>query len=141
MIDKKKLSLMINLARFENRQEDHAFRITKSTQSDYTAYALIRNFLLTPVAYLLLLVLIAMLSLDTMVTAFSSSHLRPLIAAVIVGYLIVLGVYSVLVYIIARLRYMRAQNAIRQYNRGLDRLRRIYREEDEGLDMENEEEN
>ena len=52
------------------------------------------------------------------------------VCTMIIGYLLLLGIYSVIAYILARLRYMRAQNGIRQYRHGLEQLKRIYRAED-----------
>ena len=53
-----------------------------------------------------------------------------LLIALILGYLMMLGIYSVIAFTIARLRYTRAANSVRQYTHELDRLGKIYREED-----------
>ena len=59
MVDNDKLYRMIALARFEKKNEDKALRINKSYEQDFVSYALIRNFLLTTIAYVLLLTVIA----------------------------------------------------------------------------------
>ena len=56
-----------------------------------------------------------------------------LLIALILGYFIMLGIYSVIAFTIARLRYTRAASGIRQYARELNRLGRTYREEDRVL--------
>ena len=130
MVDKDKLCRMIALARFEQKNEDKAFRINNSYQQDYTASALIRNFLLITIAYALLLAVIGMFRLEDLLSNLNNLNFTPLIMALVIGYLLLLGVYSVITYVLARVRYLRAQNGIRQYRQGLEELRKIYRAED-----------
>ena len=130
MVDKEKLCRMIALARFEQKNEDKAFRINNSYQQDYTASALIRNFLLITIAYALLLAVIGMFRLEDLLSNLNNLNFTPLIMALVIGYLLLLGVYSVITYVLARVRYLRAQNGIRQYRQGLEELRKIYRAED-----------
>ncbi len=130
MVEKEKLCRMIALARFEKRNEDKAFRINNSYQQDYVAHAMIRNFILTSIAYVLLLVVIVMMNLDVWLSNLNNLNFQPLLLVLVIGYLLLLGIYSVIAYVLAKLRYMRAQNGIRQYKHGLEQLKRIYRAED-----------
>lgn len=130
MVDKDKLYRMIALARFEKKNEDKALRINKNYEQDYTSYALIRNFFLTTIAFVLLLVVFVMYNMDFWLSNLNNLNFQPLLIALILGYLIMLGIYSVIAFTLARLRYTRAANSVREYTRELDRLGRIYREED-----------
>ncbi len=121
---------MIALARFEKKNEDKALRINNSYQQDYIASAMIRNFLLITIAYALLLVVIGMMNLDVWLSNLNNLNFQPLLLVLVIGYLLLLGIYSVIAYVLAKLRYMRAQNGIRQYKHGLEQLKRIYRAED-----------
>ncbi len=141
MVDNDKLYRMIALARFEKKNEDKALRINKTYEQDYVSYALIRNFLLTTIAYVLLLTVIVMYNMDFWLSNLNNLNFTPLLAVLILGYFILLGVYSVIAYTMARLRYTRAANGVHQYGRELNRLSRIYREEDRllsGMDEEEE---
>ena len=133
MVEKDKLYRMIALARFEKKNEDKAFRINKSYEHDYISYALIRNFFLVTIAYVLILVVFVMYNMDFWLSNLNNLNIEPLLIALALGYLIILGIYSVIAYAAARLRYMRAENGVRQYQHELDRLSRIYRKEDELL--------
>ena len=130
MVDKDNLCRMIALARFEKKNEDKALRINNSYQQDYIASAMIRNFLLITIAYALLLVVIGMMNLDVWLSNLNNLNFQPLLLVLVIGYLLLLGIYSVIAYVLAKLRYMRAQNGIRQYKHGLEQLKRIYRAED-----------
>ena len=130
MVDQDKLYRMIALARFEKKNEDKALHINKTYEQDFVSYALIRNFFLTTVAFVLALVVFVMYNMDFWLSNLNNLNFQPLIIALILGYLITLGVYTVIAFTIARLRYTRAASSVRQYTKELDRLSRIYREED-----------
>lgn len=130
MIDEKRLHLMIALARFRQRNRDRAMRINRFYQGDYISFTLIRNFVLTTIAYVLLLALIALYHLDFVLANLNDLKFRPLLAILIVSYLLMLGVYSVIAYTVARIRFVRAEARMMEYERQLGRLRRMYREED-----------
>ncbi len=129
VVDKDKLYRMIKLARFQTKNEGKALRINNSYAQDHVAYALLRNFLLTTLAFFLLLVIIVMFNMDFWLSNLNSLNLQPLIAGLLIGYLVMLGIFSVISYTLARLRYARAENGVRQYARALEKLRRIYKEE------------
>ena len=130
MVNEEKLYRMIALARFEKKNEDKALRINKSYEQDYVSYALIRNFFLTTIAFVLVLIVFVMYNMDFWLSNLNNLNIRPLLIALILGYLIMLGIYTVIAYTLARLRYTRAANGVHQYARELERLGRIYREED-----------
>lgn len=135
-IDKKRLYLMIGMARFKEKNKDGAFRINTYTQRDYIAFALIRNFLLTTIAYVLVLALIVLYNLEDFLSNLNSLEIRPLVAVIAVSYLVFLGIYTVIAYILAKIRYVRMQSSIAQYKNGLSRLNHLYMEEREEADAE-----
>lgn len=143
MTETEKLYRMIALARFEKKNEDRALRINRVYEHDFVSYALIRNFLLTTIAYFLLLIVFVMYNMDFWLSNLNNLNFRPLLVALTLGYFLMLGIYSVIAFTISRLRYARAANGIRQYSRELNRLGRTYREEDRvlsGMDAEEDEE-
>ena len=131
MIDEKRLYQMISLARFENKNKDKALRINKSYQSDYIAMALLGNFVLTTLAYLLALVLFAVYNMDFLLSNLNDLNFWPMLAVVIIIYLIVLGVFSVISYTRAKLRYVRAQAKVKEYQRQLRKLYKMYKDEEQ----------
>ena len=130
MIHKERLCRMIAMARFEKKNEDKALRINNSYEQDYVARAMIRNFLLTSLAYLLVVALVAMYNMDVLLSNLSNLNLRPLIVILVISYLIMIGVFSVIAYVTARLRYGRMSTGIRQYRYELEQMRKSYRAED-----------
>ena len=130
MKDKRRLYLMIAMARFREEKNGDSVRISKFYQRDYIALQLIVNFLLTTVAFILLLAFVAMYNLETLLSNLNELNFRPVFAAIIIIYFVFLGVYTVIAFTRAKIRYVRAQSDMQQYQNALDRLNRMYREED-----------
>ena len=128
MLDKRRLNLMIQMARFEEKNKDQAFRITNFFQRDYIALALIRNFLLTTIAFGLLIAVLAMYNLEELLAHLHELDVLSTVFSLAVAYLIMLGIYSVIVYTIEKLRYVRAEAAMKDYRRALGKLMHIYQE-------------
>ena len=135
MIDEKRLRLMIRLARYEQKDGKEDLRISRYFRRDYVGAALLKNFFLATIAYVLILLLIVIGNLDLLMDSLSDWNLQPIIAAVILGYLFTLGIYSVVTYTLARLRYARAQKSVRAYGERLELLEQMYSREDGGDDQ------
>ena len=93
--------------------------------------SLLGNFVLTTVAYILALALFAMYNMNFLLANLNDLNFRPMRAVVIIVYLIVLGVFSVISYTRAKLRYVRAQARVAEYQRQLRRLYKMYRDEEQ----------
>ena len=92
MIDEKRLRLMIRLARYEQKDGKEDLRISRYFRRDYVGAALLKNFFLATIAYVLILLLIVIGNLDLLMDSLSDWNLQPIIAAVILGYLFTLGI-------------------------------------------------
>jgi phosphatidylglycerophosphate synthase len=132
MTDERRLRLMVRLARFEQKEGKEDLRISRYYRSDYVGAALLKNFFLATIAYLLLLALIVIANLELLLDNFSQWNVQPLIAAAVLGYLFVLGIYSVLTYTLARLRYARAEKSVQEYAEKLELLEKMYSREEAG---------
>lgn len=130
MIDEKRLHLMIGLARYEQRNHDGAIRIHKSDRGDYIALSMIGNFLLSTIAYVLLLVFLVLIDVDYSMDLLNKMSILQIIAILVISYLIFLGIYSIITYTMASLRYARAEHSIEIYEKQLDKLRKLYQRED-----------
>lgn len=122
MIDEKRLRLMIRLARYEQGEGKEDLKIGKYYRRDYVALALLKNLLLVTLAYGLLLAFLLLYNLDFLMNQLSEMSIRPLLVTMALGYLFLLGMYSVIVYTISRLKYARAQTSIKAYYKALTRL-------------------
>ena len=133
MLTKQRLQLMIKLAEFHQDNQDGDMRVVKYYKNDFVALSLIRNLFLTTVAFLIILALFAMYHMDFLLNNLNQMKIGPLAAVVAVLYLMMLGIYSVIAYMKARVRYVRAYAAVREYDQQLRLLDQIREAEEEEL--------
>ena len=120
---------MTKLARYDSGEGKEELRIARYYRSDYIGLALFRNFFLASIGYLVILLLVGAYFAE-----FLAEHLHTLnvtwIGMMIVGgYLVTIGVYSVVTYTLHTIRYGRAQKGAAAYERRLRELEALYEEE------------
>lgn len=131
MLKEEKIRLMTKLARYESGEGKEELRIARYYHSDYIGLALFRNFFLASIGYLVILLLVGAYFAE-----FLAEHLHTLnvtwIGMMIVGgYLVTIGVYSVVTYTLHTIQYGRAQKGAAAYERRLRELEALYEEEEE----------
>ena len=129
MINEEKVKIMDRLAVYEKQEGRKYLPVSKYYRSDYIGLALFRNFFLASIGYLVILLLVGAYFAE-----FLAEHLHTLnvtwIGMMIVGgYLVTIGVYSVVTYTLHTIRYGRAQKGAAAYERRLRELEALYEEE------------
>ena len=129
MINEEKVKIMDRLALYEKQEGRKYLPVSKYYRSDYIGLALFRNFFLASIGYLVILLLVGAYFAE-----FLAEHLHTLnvtwIGMMIVGgYLVTIGVYSVVTYTLHTIRYGRAQKGAAAYERRLRELEALYEEE------------
>lgn len=130
MKDRKKIYQMIRVARFEQKTGAEDLRIHKYYRRDYVAFAMIRNSFIVTVGYGLLLAALLLYHMEFLLNNLKNLNIRPLLVSIVTGYLFVLAIYSVLVYTVRSLRYLRAERRVKSYYKALKKLRDIQWQEE-----------
>ena len=126
MLNLEKVKLMNHLAMYENNAGKTYLPISKFYRSDYIGMALIKNFFLVTIGYLLLVAVIFAYFAEFLLNSIHKMNLVTLGAELIIGYLVVLAVYTVLTYVQYSVRYHRAKKSVKQYYIQLTKLERMY---------------
>lgn len=126
MLNEKKIRLMTELARYEEREGKEELRIAKYYRSDYLGIALFKNFILASIGYVVVLLLIASYFSEYLLDNIHKMNLILLAVIIIGGYIITLTLYSVVTYTIYSLRYSRAQRGVKAFDQKLAELERFY---------------
>ena len=129
MLNEEKIRSKTKLARFENGNGQEALQISGMYRSDYIGMALIRNFFAVTIGYVLILGLLAVYHLDFLMEKLHHLNLGILIAEILLGYVIVLVVYTAITYIVRSVRYEWAKKEIQAYDGDLAKLEKFYRTE------------
>ena len=126
MVNEEKVKIMNRLAMYEHGEGRKYLPVSRYYRSDYIGLALIRNFFLVTIGYILGLAGVAAYFSEYLMDNVNKINLVKVGIYIIVGYLIVLVVYSILTYIQYSVKYFRAKKSVREYYQDLTRLEKIY---------------
>lgn len=109
MVNEEKVKIMNRLAMYEHGEGRKYLPVSRYYRSDYIGLALIRNFFLVTIGYILGLAGVAAYFSEYLMDNVNKINLVEVGIYIIVGYLIVLVVYSILTYIQYSVKYFRAK--------------------------------
>lgn len=130
MLNVEKVRIMTRLAAYEKGEGKRYLPISRYYRTDYIGLALIKNFFLVSIGYVVLVGMVALYFLEELLENIHKMDLIKLGGEVIIGYIVLLITYSVLVYVIQTVRYSRAKKSIKNYYMQLGRLTKIYAKEE-----------
>jgi predicted Co/Zn/Cd cation transporter (cation efflux family) len=133
MLNEEKVKVMNKLAMYENREGKKYLPVSKFYRSDYIGQAMIKNFFLVTIGYVLILAAVAAYFGDYLLENIHKMDLVSLGTNVVVGYAVVLGAYSLLTYIQYSVKYHRAKKSVRNYYIDLTKLSKIYGREEKKM--------
>ncbi len=126
MLNLEKVKLMNKLAMYENNAGKTYLPISKFYRSDYIGMALIKNFFLVTIGYILLVAVVVGYFSEYLMDNIHKMNLMAMGAVIIIGYLVLLAIYTTLTYIQYSVRYHRAKKSVKQYYIQLTKLERMY---------------
>ncbi|MDO4647481.1 MAG: hypothetical protein Q4B26_02435 [Eubacteriales bacterium] len=129
MLNAEKIKVMNKLALYEKTQGKKHLPISKYYRSDYIGIALIKNFFLVTIGYLLVLAGLAAYYGDYLMENIHRMDIVYLGEFLVGGYLIALVAYSVLTYIQYSVKYHLAKKSVKNYYQELSKLEKMYTRE------------
>ena len=126
MINEEKVKIMTKIAMYEQGKGRRYLPVSKYYRSDYIGLALINNFFLVTIGYALAIAAVAVYFGEYLMENIHKMNLVSMGIYIIVGYAVVLVVYSVLTYIQYSVRYYKAKKSVREYYSQLTELSKIY---------------
>lgn len=130
MLNEEKIKIMNKLAMYEQGEGKKYLPVSRYYRSDYIGLAMIKNFFLITIGYVLVLAGIAAYFGEYLVDNIHKMNLVALGIEAVVGYIVVLVLFSVLTYIQYSVKYYRAKKSVKTYYEDLTRLNKIYNREE-----------
>lgn len=130
MLNEEKIKIMNKLAMYEQGEGKKYLPVSRYYRSDYIGLALIKNFFLVTIGYCLILAGIAAYFGEYLV---DNVHKMDLVAVgrnAVIGYVVVLVVFSVATYIQYSVKYHKAKKSVKEYYQELTELNKIYSREE-----------
>lgn len=136
MLNEEKIKVMNKLAMYEQGEGKKYLPVSRYYRSDYIGLAMIKNFFLITIGYVLVLAGIAAYFGEYLVDNIHKMNLVALGIEAVVGYIVVLVLFSVLTYIQYSVKYYRAKKSVKTYYEDLTRLNKIYNREEKKTQSE-----
>lgn len=131
MLNTDRIKTMTKLHKLEEGPDSDYLKVNHIYRSDYIGMALIKNFLAITFAYLLILAVGGLYHFEFLAAQWFKLDLMAVVKNIVVWYLVLIILYSVVVYIICSVRYKKMKKYIKIYDEELKNLEEQY-ELDEG---------
>lgn len=130
MINEEKVKIMTKIAMYEQGKGRKYLPVSKYYRSDYIGLALIKNFFLVTIGYIMAVVAVAVYFGEYLMENLHKMNLVSMGVYIIVGYVAALVGYSILTYIQYSVKYYKAKKSVKEYYIQLTELSKIYTREE-----------
>ena len=130
MINEEKVKIMTKIAMYEQGKGRKYLPVSKYYRSDYIGLALIKNFFLVTIGYIMAIAAVAVYFGEYLMENLHKMELVPLGIYIIIGYVAALVGYSILTYIQYSVKYFKAKKSVKEYYTQLTELSKIYTREE-----------
>ena len=121
---------MIRLAMFEQYEGRRDLEICRFYRRDFVGLGLIANGVLITVAYVIVILAAAIYNMDYLSENFSEIDFHSMMFTIVFIYIVIIALYSVVVFTIRRLRYAKAKRSVDRFYDNLSELQDIYKFDD-----------
>ena len=126
MIDKKKVVVMTKMASYEQKEGKKDISISRYFRSDYVGLQMLKGMLSGTISFLIMGLLVVIHDVELLANDLNQIDLVAVAKKGIVYYVIFILVYLLICYMIAALRYKRAQKNVRRHYQNLKGLSKYY---------------
>ena len=129
MLNEERVILMTQMASYEGGEGKQNVKIGNYFRSDYISLQLLKSILSGTIAYVVLFALYIFYDFEVFMQELYEIDLFAFAQSVLRYYLISVGSYAVLTYVICTFRYAKAKNSLKNYYHNLKKLNALYNEQ------------
>ncbi len=122
MINEEKVILMTKLAAFEKREGRKDNNILSYFRSDYIGFQILKAVIAGTISFFAVLVVYVFYNFETLMADIYKMDFMEMGKSIVTIYLIVIGIYAVLCYILYAYRYSKAKRRLKTYYMNLRKL-------------------
>ncbi len=122
IMNERRVWEMCRMAVFEESEGKKDIQIASYYQRDYVGLGLLSNLFQITIAYFIILAAIIIYQLDFLIEHFDELNYAALAAGLIIAWFLMVGIYSVIVFTIRRIKYARAKRKVEDYYEDLTDL-------------------
>ena len=130
MLNEKRVKHMVKLASYETKNGDKDVKVSSYLKEDYVKLNKMLTFFWTTLAYILIIVILAMTYMSSILENLTTVTTVLLLIAVIGIYLVLLVTYEVHTSRIFQKKYVTARKNVKKLLKNLEILEKMYERED-----------
>ncbi|MBQ8946392.1 MAG: hypothetical protein IJ058_06195 [Lachnospiraceae bacterium] len=129
MLDPERIALMARLASFEKNEEKHNASIWQYFRGDYIGWQVLKSIVAGTVIFGIILGGYVIYNFENFMIEIYKMDLLEYAKDILTKYVVFIGVYSVITYIVFTWRYAVARKNLRMYVHNLNKLSKNYDED------------
>ncbi len=130
MLNEEKVILMTKMAAFIDREGKKNDSINTYFKSDYIGFNIIKSAISATIVFAILVVTYVLCNIEMVLSnLYNTDNLLAIGRRFLIYYLLLVGVYSLVSYVVYSLRYSKMRKSMKAYFGNLKKLARIYEKE------------
>ncbi len=129
MLNEERIKLMTKMASYEANEGKRNVAIGNYFRGDYIGLQVIKSVISGTIAFLLVFALFILYDFEFMMSDVYKMDLLEFGKTVLLAYLIFVGIYAVISYLIYAYRYTKARKSLKMYYNNLKKLAYLYDKE------------
>ena len=129
MLNEERVILMTRMASYEGGEGKKNVKIGSYFRSDYIALQLLKSIVSGTIAFAVIFALYIFYDFEVFMQELYEIDLFAFARNVLTNYLVSVGTYVVLTYIVCTYRYAKAKNSLKSYYHNLKKLNALYNDQ------------
>ncbi len=131
MLDEEKVILMTRMTAFIDREGKKNDAINSYFRSDYVGFNIIKSVISATIVYCIFLATYVLCNFEEVLSnVYNTENLLSVGRRCLIYYLLLVGVYSLVTYVIYSVRYTKMRKSMKTYYGNLKKLARMYEKKD-----------
>ena len=132
MLNEDKVKLMTKMAIYEKRFGKKNMKMTEYFRGDYVSWNAVKTVIAVTIAYVLIVAAWVFYHIEELIENVYTMDIVGLLKKIGVNYIIILGIYVMIAYIIYNVKYSKAMNSLKHYRTNLKKAKQMDTEDVKG---------
>lgn len=128
MVNEERVILMTKMAAYEEGEGKKNIDVGNYFRADYISMQILKTVICTTIAFGLIFGVYVLYNFETLMSEIYNMDLLAFAKQVLLYYLVLVGVYSVLAYIVYTVQYALVRKKLKKYYQNLKKLNALYKE-------------
>lgn len=128
MLNEEKIKLMTRMAAYEENEGKHSMQIGNYFRSDYIGLQVMKSVISATIAFAIVIAMYIFYDFESVMKEIYQVDLLATGKQILIAYVVFVGIYAVITYIIYAYRYTKAKKSLKKYYTHLTELSGFYDE-------------